>query len=164
MVHLPQHILHTELVHSSLAGLFQMPRFTFVSPSKKAPGPFPEVSQCSFPTANLPGGKAGLSALGDDNLHSSFTQPTATLATSKEPLSNLRLNFHKTEPFIFLIPLHSWRSLNVQEEQPRLPHSISASYSLWQFGTTLRLCQGKCQQGPCPDKDTAGSFLMFEMK
>lgn len=62
-------------------------------PGKKALGPFPAVSQCSFPTANLPGGKTGLFA--PDDCHSNFTQLTATLTTSKEPVSHLRLNFHK---------------------------------------------------------------------
>lgn len=75
-------------------------------PGKKAPGPLPAVSQRSSPTANLPGGKAGCFTLGDDDPQLSFTQLTATLATSKEPVSNLRLNFHTTEPFISLIPLH----------------------------------------------------------
>lgn len=73
MVHLPQHIPHTEPVHLPLVDLFQMSHFIFASPGKKAPGPFSAVSQPSFPTANLPGGKAGLSAPGGDDPHLSFT-------------------------------------------------------------------------------------------
>jgi len=106
VVHLPQHIPHTKLAHSPLVGLFQMPRFALPPSGKKAPGPFPAVSQRSVPTVNLPGGKAGLSAPGGDVWHSTFTQLTATLAASMEPVSNLKLNFHKTEPFIPPIPLH----------------------------------------------------------
>lgn len=75
-------------------------------PGKKAPDPFSAVSQHSIPTANLTGGKAGLSAPGGDDPHLSFTQPTATLTTSKEPMSNLRLDFHKAEPFVSVIPWH----------------------------------------------------------
>lgn len=140
-------------VNASLVGISKCPISLSPPPGKKAPGLSPVVSQCSFPTANLPGGKAGLFGPGDDDPHSSFTELTATLATSKDPMSNLRLNFHETEPFISLIPLPSWRSPTVQVEQQRLPHSISASYS-------LHLCQGKCQQEPCPDRGITGSVLL----
>lgn len=137
------------------------PALLLPPPGEKAPGP----SQPSSPTErNLPGGKARNFAPGDDALHPSFPQLTVTLATGKEPKSNVNLNFHKTECFIFLLPLHDSRSLTILGEQQRLPHSISAGCSLWLFGIMLRLCQGKCQQEPCPDRDLPGSIRMFELK
>lgn len=165
MVHLPQDIPHTELVRSPRVTLFQTSCFAFTSPGKKAPGPSSGVSQCSFPTANLPGGKAGPFAPGDDDPHSSFTQPAATLATSKEAVSDASCSVLIKLSDLFLQSLcKAKEALTVQVEQQRLPLSTSASCSLRQIGITLRLCQGKCQQGPCPDKDITGSVLMSEMK
>lgn len=99
-------------------------------------------------------------APGHDDPHWSFTQPAATSATKQGAHEQPEgLSLHKPKPFISLTPLHSWRSLMVQVEQQRLSYSIPVSCSPWQFGITLRLCQGECQQGPCPDKDITGSVL-----